>query len=312
MKIITHNDISKLGISPLECVKWAQTVIRNKNDYMLPPKISLKPRIKHFFNTMPCVIPECGCFGIKVVSRFPNRVPTLDSQILIYNLERGNLEAIMDGNWITAWRTGAVATTAIELLAPPEFNVVGIIGLGNTARATIECMLAKYKTRNFHFILRRHKNQEIIFQERISYHTNVSYEYVGSNQELIERSQVLLSCITATDVNLGMDEWYPRGILVVPIHTRGFQNCDLFFDKIFGDDTGHIQDFKGFSQFRQYSELTEVLQGLKPGRENADERILSYNIGIAVQDVYFAAKILSIIGNIQEVGLLPPREKYWV
>ena len=29
---------------------------------------------------------------------------------------------------------------------------------------------------------------------------------------------------------------------VIPVHTRGFQNCDLFFDKVFADDTDHVKD----------------------------------------------------------------------
>ena len=72
---------------------------------------------------------------------------------------------------------------------------------------------------------------------------------------------------------------------------RGFQNCDLFFDKVFGDDTSQIQNFKYFNQFRQYDEFHHVLQGRNPGRTSQDERILCYNYGIALHDITFASKI---------------------
>ena len=75
---------------------------------------------------------------------------------------------------------------------------------------------------------------------------------------------------------------------------RGFQNCDVFFDKVFGDDTGQIRGFKYFSQFRQYDELHRVLQGKTPGRINNDERILSYNYGIGLHDIVFASKIYEL------------------
>lgn len=37
--------------------------------------------------------------------------------------------------------------------------------------------------------------------------------------------------------------------------------------------------------------MTDVLNGTKSGRLSEEERILAYNIGISIQDVYFASKI---------------------
>ena len=102
MKVITHQDILALTVFPAECVKWAETVIRHKNEYLLPPKISLKPRHDVFYNTMPCIVAGEKCFGVKIVSRYPKRTPSLDSQILLYDLETGVPKALLDGNWITA------------------------------------------------------------------------------------------------------------------------------------------------------------------------------------------------------------------
>ena len=93
---------------------------------------------------------------------------------------------------------------------------------------------------------------------------------------------------------LGKDEWFKEGVLVVPIHTRGFQNCDLFFDKVFADDTSHVDGFKYFKQFKKFSEFDKVLHKEVVGRENDKERILSYNIGIALHDIYIAKKIFNL------------------
>ena len=65
---------------------------------------------------------------------------------------------------------------------------------------------------------------------------------------------------------------------MVPVHTRGFSNCDLFFDKVYGDDTNHICHFKYFNQFKSFSEISDVLTGKALGRENNKERIIAYNI----------------------------------
>jgi len=43
------------------------------------------------------------------------------------------------------------------------------------------------------------------------------------------------------------------------LYTRGFTNCDLFFDKVYADDTGHVDHFKNFKKFRYYAEISELV-----------------------------------------------------
>ena len=94
---------------------------------------------------------------------------------------------------------------------------------------------------------------------------------------------------------------------------RGFQNCDLFFDKVYGDETSQIKNFKYFDKFRQYDELHHVLQGKNPGRTSNDERILCYNYGIALHDIVFASRIFEKTKSTQ-IGFDYKKEcnKVWV
>jgi ornithine cyclodeaminase len=197
----------------------------------------------------------------------------------------------MDADWITAMRTGAVATHSILLFAKQDFQTVGMIGLGNTARATMLCLAEKTK-RDLQIVLLRYKDQAEQFIERFKSYDNVTFDIIDDPTAFIAEADVLISCVTvATELLFPDDSLYKKGITVIPVHVRGFQNCDLFFDKVFGDDTGQIEKFKYFSRFRQYDEIHHVLQGKNPGRTNDDERILSYNYGIALHDIVFASKI---------------------
>ena len=120
----------------------------------------------------------------------------------------------------------------------------------------------------------------------------MKFHIVDSNEELIVDSDVVVSAVTEMPTLFcEKDELYKEGILLVPIHTRGFQNCDLMFDHVFADDRGHVAGFKYFSQFKQFNELSEVLLNRVPARKSDTERILSYNIGLGLHDVYFANKI---------------------
>ena len=51
-----------------------------------------------------------GCTAaVELVTRYPERIPALDSKMLLFDAESGETLAFVDGDWITAMRTGAVA-----------------------------------------------------------------------------------------------------------------------------------------------------------------------------------------------------------
>ena len=296
MKIITKEQIEKLNISPAQCYEWVERAIKVKKEAILPAKISLQPNIPGvFYNTMPVIIPATDRAGLKLVTRYPHRTPSLDSQILLYELSTGNRLAFMDGDWITAMRTGAVAAHSIKLLARDDFSVIGIIGLGSTARATFKVMLELYPNRPMTIKLQKYKNQHELFAEEFGGHENIEFIYCDRYQEVVADSDVVISAVTLFEKDICVDEDFKEGVLVVPVHTRGFMNCDLFFDKIFADDTDHVRGFRYFDKFRKFAEISEVISGKKPGRTSDKERILVYNIGIALHDIYFAGEVYKLL-----------------
>ncbi|MCM1295362.1 MAG: ornithine cyclodeaminase [Muribaculaceae bacterium] len=315
MKIITFDDIQNLNISPEECYEWVNTVIKCKKDFSLPAKISLKPDNESgiFYNTMPALLPSENVMGAKVVSRYPKREPSLDSQILLYNLSDFKENALMDGNWITAMRTGAVAAHSALLFAKNGFTRLGFIGLGNTARATLLVLASVCAKRNFEIKLLKYKNQHILFSQRFSKFGNLHFTFSDSVEEVVSDSDVLISAATVFNEDICANDVFPQGITVIPIHTRGFTNCDLFFDKVFADDFNHVKNFKYFEKFKSFAEVSDVVNGQAKGRENSEQRILVYNIGIALHDIYFAKKIYDKLATVAEDILLKaPNEKFWV
>ena len=113
MKLITFDQIQELEIDVKQCYQWVADMIKNKSDTMLPPKISMKPSPEIFINFMPSFVNrQVG--GIKIVSRYPERTPSLDSKLILLDITSGEYLAIMDADWITTMRTGAVAVHSIK------------------------------------------------------------------------------------------------------------------------------------------------------------------------------------------------------
>ena len=299
MKLITDLEIKALDISPRECVELVRESFCMKYEAQLPIKISLHPQGSDFFNTMPCLLPaRYNRFGVKVVSRIAEKKPSLHSDLLLYNSKSGELLTLMDADWITQMRTGAVAALTIETLQKTNASVYSFIGLGSTADATMACLQAVLPAdRQYTIRLKRYKDQAERFAAKWT-KKNYSFVIVDTNEQLLDNCDVLVSAVTEMpDLFCGDDTKYPEGILLVPIHTRGFQNCDLFFDHVYADDKGHVEGFKYFSQFKAFNELSEVLLGKVQGRVNNKQRILAYNIGIGLHDVLFANKIYSKLTN---------------
>ena len=316
MKYITDKEIRGLSISPFQCVEWVKESFSMKYDAQVPPKISLHPQKSDFFNTMPCLLPpEYDRFGVKIVSRIAGKKPSLHSDLLLYQASTGELLSFMDADWITQMRTGAVAALAIQTLQSSTASTYAFVGLGSTAIATMQCLLAILPTaKPITCKLLRYKQQAEQFTQLFAAHTHVHFEIVDSHEELIQDSDVIVSAVTEMpSLFCENNNLYKEGVLLVPIHTRGFQNCDLFFDKVFADDTAHVCGFKYFDRFKQFAEIQETIEGLKPGRTNDDERILSYNIGLGLHDVVYASKLYELLKDTATETELPRETaKFWI
>lgn len=295
VSVIQQSQIEQLHINPAECIEWVKYGFLVKDEAQMPAKLSVHPQGEDFMTAMPCLLPEYNgktYFGIKLVSRIEGQTPTLKSDITLYDATTGQLLAVIDGDWITAMRTGAVAALAARTFQRKGTDTYSMIGLGNIARAVALCLIEDNKNRHIHIRLMRYKDQAEQFIERFKAYDNVSFEIVNDKNAFVAEADVLISCVTvATQLLFPDNALYKKGVTVIPVHVRGFQNCDLFFDKVFGDDTGQIQKFKYFNQFHEYDELHHVLQGKNPGRTSDNERILSYNYGIALHDIVFASRI---------------------
>lgn len=186
--------------------------------------------------------------------------------------------------------------------------------MGNTARATLLCILEQEPVRHFPVKLVRYKDQAELFIERFKDYRNVSFEVVDSAEQMASEVDVFISCITNAQGLLVPDEkTFKPGVTVIPVHMRGLQNCDTTFDRVFGDDTGHVQGFKYFKQWQDYNEIGEVLAGRDPGRRSEEQRIIDYNYGLALHDVVYAAKIYEKLDEeSQEIIIEHETAKFWV
>lgn len=299
MIVIQDREVRSLGLKPKDFIDSVRHCFVHKPECQLPPKISLHPKGDDFINTMPCLLPpETNRYGVKIVSRVKGRTPALKSDSMLYDVTTGELLAVIDCDYITTMRTGAVAALAVDTLKKNNVKKIALMGLGNTGRATMMCLssLLPPPDGKYEVSLLKYKDQAEQFIEHFKNLDNFHFTIANDTKELFENADVIISCITQAnglfidDVNV-----FKPGVLVVPVHTRGFQNCDTMFDKVVCDDIGHVNGFKYFNQFKNLTELGDILRGDKPGRQSEEERIIDYNIGLGLHDAYICSKVYDAV-----------------
>lgn len=172
---------------------------------------------------MPCLLPKDKngkhFFGIKEVHRIEGAEPSLGSDMMLYDAKTGNLLALIDCDWITTMRTGAVAAVSSMALRTKNANTYGFIGLGNTARASLICILEQEPEKKFNVKILRYKNQAELFIKRFQKYENVEFEIINDIGQLASSVDVLISCITSAKGLLIEDEHILKpGITIIPVH----------------------------------------------------------------------------------------------
>lgn len=290
---VSDTQIRSLGITSNEVLNWTREAFLQKSKSVLPHKTSITFEDgRKFYNSMPALMPEIGMYGIKIVSRYPERQPSIQGKLLLFALESGEHLATLDATWITAARTGAVAVLAVEQLAKSDFQTVAVMGLGTTGTSFLNVLLATQDCSRLRFKLLSYKDHALKTAAWMRRRGLSDIEICPDHESLVRGSDVLVSSVTVADKLIAEDEWFKPGVLVVPIHTRGFQNCDITFDRVVADDKSHVSGFANFDRFRVFEELDSVILGESSGRTSSEERILAYNIGIALHDVYVGYQIL--------------------
>ncbi|TQW49102.1 ornithine cyclodeaminase, partial [Clostridioides difficile] len=287
MKLITHEQIMSLNISQKQGYEWIKESFLTKKDCQLPPKISMVEEGHVFYNVMPSLNHNHKIGGIKMVTRLPGRNPSLNSEIFLYNMEDAKLKAILDGNYITAFRTAAVAALAIDTFAKKDFNTIAIMGLGVTASAIMNMLSYTLKDKNINIKLLKYKDQAESFVKKYEKNEQFSFEICDTHEELIVDSDVVISTVTYTDEYLSEFKWFKKGALLLPVHVMGFGNVDYLFDKVYLDDYNHLKHLENIDRYKYSCEFYDVLSKQAKGRENDDERIISYNIGLSIHDILF-------------------------
>jgi len=302
---LSLKDIQGLSVPMGQIMGWVEEALRLKGlgKTEMPPKPGIHTRPDAFIHAMPAYLPDLKAAGMKWVSGYPDNfkkgLPYISGLLILNNPETGIPIAVMDCTWITAMRTGAVTAVAAKYLARLDASVIGIIGCGVQSRSNIEALAAVLKKITTVKAYDARPESQKAYVEEMGKKFKFNVVGVGSPKEAVTSSDVVVTAVPiAKDPQPVIeDSWLKPGALAAPVDLDTLWKAEVMqrVDKFCVDDTPQILRFKSEGYLKSlpeiYADLGEIVAKKKPGRQNDKERIMSMNLGLALDDVAVAIHI---------------------
>jgi len=254
-----------------------------------------------FFGVKAGYLASRGCLGYKGggfwASNREKKLAGHQSVILLYDPETGLPQAVIDGNYITVIRTGAVGAIAAKALARKNSRIVAMIGAGVQGAIQLAGLREVLPIEEVRCYDKDTAAARKFADDAARGGLRASAS--ATPAAAIEGADVV---VTATPSFQPIVEsgWIRPGMHVNAFgaDTRGKQEIDeklMPRAKVVVDylpqarEIGECQHaFRTGLIDKVHAELGEILEGIKPGRESDDEITLFDATGIALQDLAVA------------------------
>ncbi|MGA2310536.1 MAG: ornithine cyclodeaminase family protein [Candidatus Bathyarchaeia archaeon] len=316
---LSRSDVERLNIPMKEIVGIVEEAFREKaaGRTEVPPKPGVHPKKDAFIHAMPAYLQKMNTAGVKWVAGFPENpkrgLPYISGLLVLNDTDTGCPICVMDCTWITAKRTGAATAVAAEHLAREDSRVLGVLGCGAQGRSNLEALMVVCKN------LEQVKAYDISqrnLQEYVKEMTalnRISIAPVESPKKAVEGCDIVVTAgpILKKPQPVIEKSWFRDGGLACPLDFDSYWKPETMHSmhKFCTDDRDQLAYYKAQGYFADlpevYAELSEIVAYVKPGRENAKERIMAMNLGLAIEDVATATYVFKKAKKAKVGKMLP-------
>lgn len=261
----------------------------------------------------PAMIRPLDRAAVKWLSSFrknPRRgLPAISALDLVTDTETGMPLALIDGTSVTNMRTGGHAAVGAKYLARSESETVAVIGCGNEGRTHLRMLHELFPiatVRAFDI----DSGQLDRFAGEMGELLDVRVTAASSVESVVADADIVCVVTTSTEPVL-MEHWVQPGTHVCA--ATGFydvdKTCATRFDKWvvgwYGRDLEWIEGAEAaklgvlspgdLTRADIYADIaTEIMPGLKPGRETDHERTIMTHMGMPALDAAVASLVYDL------------------
>ena len=302
---LSQEDVSATGLTMKRIIEELEVAFKEKGEgrVEMPPKPGIHPGGgDNFIHAMPAYIPLLKSAGIKWVSGFPDNskkgLPYISGLLILNDPQTGLPKSVMDCVWITAARTGAATAVSAKYLARQDSKTVGVLGCGVQGRSNVEALVELFR-------LETVKAFDVSDRAASTYSTEIHERFgldvvvVESPREAVKGCDIVITAgsILKKPHATIKKGWLEEGAFASLVDFDSYWHPDAMSEaaKFCTDDTTQLRHYQQIGYFQDipevYADLGELASGKKPGRETSEERTMTVNLGLAMDDMAVAPLI---------------------
>ncbi len=262
------------------------------------------PLQRGVLNYMASVVNSRRALGVKL---YPTTGRRVDFLIPLYDSESGRLLALLEGDWLGRFRTGAASGVGTRYMARAESRTLGLFGCGSQAATQLLAVCAVRPIELVH-VYSRSTGHRTAFVAEMGPQVPAELVAVDHPRAAVEGMDIITT-ITAAREPLFDGDWVAPGTHINAAGSNRLTNRELDARTVArassvaadsveqakmesGDLAGAVAE--GTIRWEDVLEFAEVVAGRAPGRTSPDEITLFESQGISVWDVALAARVYEL------------------
>ena len=306
--ILSDRDVAAL-LPHQEAIAMVDTVFKEwgNGNVVMPPKAHLdmsRSGFDSWSNAMPAYIASANLGGIKWIGGYgsnPARQrPYIMGIVVLTDPESGQTLAVLDGVYISNWRTGASAAVAARYLARDKVERIALVGAGAQGRTAAVCLHQVFPEAEL-AVADISPERRQAFREDLLASFGLGSTAADSVEAAVTGAEVVVLLTTAREP-IVRAAWVAEGCVTLAMgsYQQTEDRLILGSDKIVVDcwsQAGHRGELKALAELGQvtekdvWAELGFIAAGRKPGRGSPKERILAVLVGLGAHDVFIAGQV---------------------
>lgn len=299
---LTERDVGELADARLaiDAVEEAFRRLASREADNVPRRRAQAPGI--VLHTMSAAAAYLGYVGWKCYTT------TRDGarfHVALYDQVFGELQALIEANQLGRLRTAAATAVAASWMARLDAHELGLFGTGFQAAGQVEA-LALVRPLKKVFVYSRQAERRREFAVQMTKRLNIEVIPVDRPGEAAEELPMV---VTATNSRTPVFDgnWLDEGAFVAAVGSNWLNRAEIDADVIRRADNivcdsiaacrleaGDFVDAhdRGIFDWQRAVELADVVGGHASGRNRAESITLFKSVGLAIEDVALAAKIV--------------------
>lgn len=294
--------------------------MQGRDETSIEPRMHIHPRtgVEGHFNVLRGWIGgEIDAAGTKVVGDFVDNYrsgrPSEYGLLTLFDPRHGAPKAILDATGITEMRTGAMTALGAKYLANKDAKILGHIGARGTAYWNVRLLNHLFDFDEIRIHSRRPESRNA-FAAQLEQDLGREIIVTDDWESCLNGADIMVEASRLSQPTpLFKTEWIKPGSLVIPYGTMSAVESSLtdVMTKMVVDDWGQARagdfgalrahvDSGQLSEETLHAELGQIVAGVKPGREAAEETNLFWHRGLSLSDIALGHALLQ---KAQQLGV---------